>query len=152
MVRFTRRESGGEIARDGMALVTVWAEQEGRISPMRRFAAIITIAVVVLALTAGPAFASVCAGTSCGPVMVCATSNTPSCPMENGVPMAHASCGHPVDRGSRDVASTQPAQEAALASTPLSGVFVPPVKQLLTAAHPLSDARGAPHLTSVIRI
>lgn len=119
---------------------------------MRRFAAIVTIAVVVLALTAGPAFASVCAGAACGPAMVCATGATPACPMENGATMAHAACGHPMDRGSRDVASTQSAPDPGLAAAPHAGVVVQPARPLPAATFPMVDARGAPHLTSVIRI
>ena len=119
---------------------------------MKRLAAILTIAVVVLAMTAGPAFASACAGASCGPKMACEQSATLTCPMNTGVPYANAGCGHPMDRGSRDVASTQPAPDHGLVHAPLVGVFVRPAVPMAPATFPLIDARGAPHLTSVIRI
>lgn len=119
---------------------------------MKRFAAIVTIVVVVLAMSAGTAFASVCAGGTCASItMVCSEAGTASCPM--GVTqMLHSSCAHPMDRGSHDgVASTQTVDQAVVSSffaQPAAG----PVLRALVPASAAVDARGAPHLTSVIRI
>jgi len=119
---------------------------------LRRFVSVITIAVVVLAITAGPAFASVCAGSVCGTVMVCAPATSDACPMESGSPMAHSLCTHQADHGSRDVVSVQPAPDSAVAVVPVNGAVIFAVRPLGAGTFALADARGAPHLTSVIRI
>lgn len=120
---------------------------------MKRFAAIVTIVVVVLAMSAGTAFASVCAGGTCDrQLMVCPDTGSMACPMNAGATMAHSECGHPIDRGARDVVSAQTATDHAVVSTPLAvvpaGFSVGSLAPLALAA----DARGAPHLTTVIRI
>ena len=120
---------------------------------MKRFAAIVTIALVILAMSAGTAFAGVCVGSTCSTTtMVCPESGTVSCPMGNGAVMAHSSCSHPMDRGARDLVSGQTAPEHAVVSTPLAAL---PASFAIGALAPVSsvpDARGAPHLTAVIRI
>ena len=119
---------------------------------MRRFLSIITIAVVVLAITAGPAFASVCAGNMCGEVMVCTPVTSTACPMESGTPMMHALCNHTVDHGSRDAVSVPAGVDAVVAVTALPGSVIGPQAPLGVGTVLRADARGAPHLTSVIRI
>ena len=119
---------------------------------MRRFLAVITIAVVVLAMTAGPAFASVCAGSRCGMVMVCAPASTAACPMDSGTAMLHSLCAHQADHSSRDIISVQPGPDGVAAVVPLAGAAYLPPMPLGTGTFPLADARGAPHLTSVLRI
>ena len=119
---------------------------------MKRFAAIVTIAVVVLAMTAGPAMASVCAGSQCGEAMVCDQAYTPQCPRQNGAVMAHGDCGHSADRTVTGVVSNQAGPDFGLVGAPLPGALVPPTAALGVGAFPLADARGAPHLTSILRI
>lgn len=118
---------------------------------LKRLLSILTIAVVVLAVTAGPAFASVCAGTMCGEVMLCSPTTTSACPMESG-PMMHSLCTHGADHGSHDVVVTSPAPQHGLPSTPLEGTAQGTATLLRSGLCPLADARGAPHLTTVIRI
>jgi hypothetical protein len=136
----------------GTALVTVRASDIRVGAALRRFLAVITIAVVVLAITAGPAFASVCAGSMCGTVMVCAPVTTDACPMESGSPMMHTLCTHQADHGSRDVVAVPSAPDSTLAVVPLVGAVIFPATPLGAGTFPLADARGAPHLTTVIRI
>lgn len=119
---------------------------------MKRFATITMLAVVVLAMTVGPAFASVCAASQCGPVMVCEMALSPECPMQSGATMTHSDCAHAPDGRFGEWISTQSGPEAGLAAAPLSGVVTPPAAILGGSVLPLADARGAPHLTSVIRI
>jgi hypothetical protein len=120
---------------------------------LKRFAAIVTIVVVVLAMSAGTAFASVCVGMTCSTqAMVCSESASTSCPMENGAAMAHASCGHQLDRGARDAVSGQVGPEYAVVGTPIAVLPADTVVRGLASMLPASDARGAPHLTTVIRI
>lgn len=119
---------------------------------MKRFAAIATIALVVLTLGVGPAFASVCTAVACGPTMACPQAASPACPMKTGAPVARGACGHPMDHGSRDVVSNTATPDHGLAVTPISGVIPPAVAVLTSAAFPLADARGAPHMTAVLRL
>ncbi|HEY5277695.1 MAG TPA: hypothetical protein VIK38_14400 [Coriobacteriia bacterium] len=120
---------------------------------MKRLVSIVTLVVVVLAFSAGPAFTSVCSGSDCGPAMVCEMAATPACPMLNGAPLIHGTCGHPMGGADQDAASVPTGHhEPVLAVAPLAGSTV----RLSTApcawVLPLADARGAPHLTAVIRI
>jgi len=135
-----------------MVLVTVTLRVGGTGGILKRFAAIVTIAVVVLAMTAGPAMASVCAGSQCGEAMVCDQAYTPQCPMQNGAVMSHGDCGHSADRSAAATVSNQAGPDFGLVGAPLPGALVPPTAALGMSAFALADARGAPHLTSVIRI
>ena len=119
---------------------------------MKRFAAIVTIAVVVLTLGVGPAFASVCTAVACGPAMACPQAASVNCPMTSGAPVARGACGHPMDHGSRDVVSSPTAPDRVLAVTPMSGLAAPDVAVLGVRALPLVDARGAPHMSAVLRL
>ncbi len=120
---------------------------------MKRFAAIVTIAVVVLAMSAGTAFASVCVGSACGRSMVCSLATTAACPMENGALMSHSSCDHQPGSGIRDVVAPQPqGSEYALVVVTPGPVLAPLALSGVSSALLAPDARGAPHLTSVIRI
>jgi hypothetical protein len=113
----------------------------------------ITIVVVVLAMTAGPAFASVCSGPDCGPAMACTMAATPSCPMLDGSALVHGTCGHPMDGASRDAASVPSGHhEAGFVVSPLGDLGSRASVALSACVLPLADARGAPHLTAVIRI
>jgi len=119
---------------------------------MKRFVAIVTIAVLVLAMTAGTAFASVCVGTACGPVMACAPTTSPTCPMGSGQSMQHSSCNHTAEMQSRDATPTDTCHATYMAvvhATPIPAAHL--LGRLSLGAH-ASDARGAPHLTAVLRI
>jgi hypothetical protein len=118
---------------------------------MRRIAAIITIAVVVLAMTAGPAFASACVATECGPAMACSLVASPTCPMRTGAPMVQTSCPQPMDHGTREAVSVQPTPPASMVGTAFQAA-ASPATLAGSGAPLLADARGAPHLTAVIRI
>lgn len=120
---------------------------------MKRIAAIVTIAVVVLAMSVGTAFASVCAGGSCeGRGMMCPAVATAACPMKGGLAMTHSSCSHPAQLGTRDILSAQ--ADHSLPAIVSTLAVLPPRSALsgLVYAMPAPDARGAPHLTAVIRI
>jgi len=134
-----------------MALVIVSVQKEG-IGTVKRFASILTIAIVILAITAGPAFAAVCAGAQCAPMMVCATSSTPSCPMKSDAPTARSSCAHPMEKATGDAVQSKAGFEHAPAVVPARGIVVRPATSGRVATHSVADARGAPHMTSVIRI
>jgi hypothetical protein len=127
-------------------------QNRGREPDLRRFLSIITIAVVVLAVTAGPAFASVCAGNMCGEVMVCTPVTSTACPMESGTPMMHSLCNHTADHGSRDVVSVPTGTDGVPAVAALPGSVIRPQAPIGVGTSLHADARGAPHLTSVIRI
>jgi hypothetical protein len=118
---------------------------------VKRFAAIVTIAIVVLAMTAGPAFASACAATECGSAMGCALAASPACPMRTGAPTARSTCPQPMDHGVREAVPVQPAPVVALVGT--QSLAAAGSATLAGCSAPLlADARGAPHLTAVIRI
>jgi len=121
---------------------------------MKRFAAIVTIAVVIFTMSVGTAFASVCAmGETCGgEVMACEMSAPAACPMGGGQVMTHGGCDHSTDGVARDSVSLQPVHEKAAIATSLVVVPTVPVLRGFVAATAAPDARGAPHLTAVIRI
>ncbi len=118
---------------------------------LKRLASILTIAVVVLAISAGPAMASVCAGTQCGPVMVCESAFTPECPMVNGAVMSHGNCDHPTDPITLAAVSHQAGPDFGLIGAAIPGVSTPSKAALDVGTLVLSDARGAPHMTAVSR-
>jgi hypothetical protein len=67
--------------------------------------------------------------------------------------MLRGTCGHSMDTASRDAVAAQPAlQLPAMSTSSLPGVVAGPAIALTACVAPLVDARGAPHLTSVIRI
>jgi hypothetical protein len=119
---------------------------------MKRFVAIVTIAVLVLAMTAGTAFASVCVGTACGDVMVCAPTTSVSCPMDNGPSMAHSSCDHTAQVQSRDATPTDTGHATYMAVVHATPIPAAHLLGRLSLGARASDARGAPHLTAVLRI
>jgi hypothetical protein len=119
---------------------------------LKRFALIVTIAVVVLAIGVGPAFASVCAAVACSPATMCPVGSSAACPMKTGAPVARAVCGQPMDHGLRDAVSSHTAPDRGLTVALLPGAPVAPAAIVGAVTTPLADARGAPHLSAVIRI
>jgi hypothetical protein len=123
---------------------------------MKRFVAIVTIAVLILAMTAGSAFAYSCAGNVCcgmpATVPSCAPATSAACPMGGGSVMQHSAC----ERGdaSQPLRATSVQSPHDLAAVCVAVVRAPRagvLSALLTPAF-APDARGAPHLTSVLRI
>ena len=119
---------------------------------MKRFIITLAIATIVLANTAGPAFAAVCMATRCVESNPCLPEKPATCPMEESVPSAtHSKCSPPVTDRIRATVPVQPATDdvAILPSAPFvphgakAGVYV--------ASFHAPDARGAPHLTAVMR-
>jgi hypothetical protein len=117
---------------------------------MRRFVAIVTIAMLVLAMSAGTAFASVCTGGACGRVMLCAPTTSMACPMDSGVSMQHSTCDHTAQQV-REATPTQAGHDIFVVSVP--ALTIPSLHVLggLFAATHAPDARGAPHLSMVSR-
>ena len=66
--------------------------------------------------------------------------------------MAHAACGQSMDRSTRDVLANQTPQDPGLAAALPSRAAVQPPALVTAVQASIVDARGAPHLTSVIRI
>lgn len=119
---------------------------------MKRFAVIVTLACLIVAMTTGTAFARVCVDRACNDPMVCAPDTTIVCPMKSGPTMQHGGCDHRTQSQAREAVSVDHGQHlAALPAEPLS---IASAQALLgqerSAFAP--DARGAPHLTTVIRI
>jgi hypothetical protein len=128
---------------------------------MKRFVAILTTAVLVLAMSAGPAFAYTCSGDACCTGPGCAPTATPSCqpafipacPMTGGgQAVTNTGCMHG-DRHEPLSTTIVQADEGPVAVSVSAVAF--PGARLLAALHCegfAPDARGAPHLTTVIRI
>jgi hypothetical protein len=127
---------------------------------MKRFVAIVTIAVLVLAMSAGSAFAYSCVGNACcsipatapGSASACAPAASAACPMDAGTVMQHSACvrgdaGRPLGATSVQTPDEVPAVCVAAVSVPRSHAL-----GALPASAFAPDARGAPHLTSVLRI
>jgi hypothetical protein len=116
---------------------------------VKRLLVISLLVVVVLAMTVSTAFASTC-GSGCTSAMACNVTLSGACPMS--APSALSpSCSHPDQRQGREASALQHQQPGATAVTVTSGFAAPPTCKF--ASTPLApDARGAPHLTAVIRI
>ena len=119
---------------------------------MKRFAAIVMIVVVVLAMSVGTAFASVCVGGSCDGRMLCPTGASISCPMADGGAMLHSSCDHRADVSAKDAVSAAAGADHYAVTSALYATPVPCALSGASSALIVQDARGAPHLTTVIRI
>jgi len=119
---------------------------------MKRLVSITTIALVILALTAGPAFALACVGMDCSPVTECAMSATPTCPMAEGKDVLHSACDEPVDRGVREGVTADRSPHLDLAAVPATAQPVPALRWTALISARTPDARGAPHLTAVLRL
>ena len=117
---------------------------------MRRFVAILTIVLLVLAMTAGTAFANVCSGSACDGAMLCAPTTSMSCPMGTGQSMQHSSCDHTAAQ-LREATPTEPGHPIYVTS--VQALTIASVRLLgsLPSATHAPDARGAPHLSAVSR-
>lgn len=118
---------------------------------MKRIAVMVTLACLVVAMTTGSAFARVCTGDACGDAMVCAPGVLQSCPMSDGSTMQHSQCDHEAQAQAREAVSADPGHTpAALSVTPLA---IRPVLGFagLYRSPRAPDARGAPHLSAVMR-
>jgi len=69
----------------------------------------------------------------------------------SGSSSLHSSCRHDTGRDAKDAVSGQPVVEQALVADPLS-LPEPPLPRGAASTATAPDARGAPHLTVVIRI
>jgi hypothetical protein len=116
---------------------------------VRRVLLITVVAVLVLVLSAGTAFASACAVAPCDAMKAIAA------------PMAAAGCPSSGVRAHCDMQPKQLTSDTSAPRTPpevssgvVADVLVPATVFGSSAvpALPAADARGAPHLTAVIRI
>jgi hypothetical protein len=115
---------------------------------VKRLLVISLLVVVVLAMTVGTAFASTCGG-SCTNAMACKGALSRTCPM--GAPAAlGASCAHPDQQQVREASVPQPPAGASAVSVTADHAVPTSCGPAPTLLAP--DARGAPHLTSVLRI
>lgn len=120
---------------------------------MKRFAAIVAVATLVLTMSVGTAYAGVCVGMDCSEMTwTCAEAGTPACPdMGGDAPALHDACQHGPEREADEAVAVTPALEQALVADPLP-LTEPELPQGIAPASSAPDARGAPHLTAVIRI
>jgi len=124
---------------------------------MKRIASIVTLACLVVLLTTGSAFARVeCGGCGCAdrPVAAsagCATQLTSACAMGDGQTMKHSGCGHETTAQQSEVVPA--AQNHLQAAVVVEPVVVRPSSLLggLFSSLRAPDARGAPHLSAVMR-
>ncbi|HEY5549013.1 MAG TPA: hypothetical protein VIL17_05410 [Coriobacteriia bacterium] len=124
---------------------------------MKRFAVIVTLSFLVVFMTTGSAFALVCNGCGCSDSRNAATTScaasrsTGSCAMGDGQTMQQSSCGHDTQAQSRESVSVEPSHSpAAVVVGPI--VLRPAlILQGLVRSHYAPDARGAPHLSAVMR-
>ena len=120
-------------------------------SQVKRVATIFATTVLVLVMTTGSAFALSCTSASCAKSMSCSSAVAMPCPMQGAMAMLQSICDHDAQRLPGDVATTQRvADPVALAGTTAPAVTLATLAA--PAAPPPLDARGAPHLTAVIRI
>lgn len=122
---------------------------------MKRFVSIVMIALVVLAMSAGTAFASVCIAPSCAGTMRCDLGATSlhmgmEMPPSTGI---QARCNMGAQRTSSDIVAPQSHAErpepAVAAPAP---VLAPIVGSPAAVAFVPAGARGAPHLSAVLRL
>jgi hypothetical protein len=84
--------------------------------------------------------------------MSCPPKTSVSCPVDGGQPMLHSTCNHTVRAQSRDATPTEPGHGIFVAA--VHATVVPPAHLLASLPQEVqaTDARGAPHLSVVIRI
>jgi hypothetical protein len=126
---------------------------------LRRFVAIATIALLVFAMSAGTAFAYSCTGDACCTGSMCAPTAIPTCgpaalaacPMSVGQAIHSAGCMHGDEAQPLGATSVQAGQD--FAAVCVTAIPVPGVRSLTGPSRSafVPDARGAPHLTSVMR-
>ena len=118
---------------------------------MKRIAVIVTLACLVVAMTTGSAFVRACADDACGDSMVCAPGIVQTCPMGDGETMQHSACDHGPQAQAHEAVSADPGH--APAALPAQALITRPVLELrgLFRSPRAPDARGAPHLSAVIR-
>lgn len=118
---------------------------------MKRVVTIVTLACLMVAMTAGFAFATVCTNGACGDSMACVPIAAPICPMDSDQAMRHTSCDHENQAQQRETVSAAPMHVHA--ALPARALAIPPACALrgLSSTSHVPDARGAPHLGMVIR-
>lgn len=126
---------------------------------MKRFVTIVTIAALVFATSAGTAFAYSCTADVCCAGSMCAPASTPTCgptasaacPMPVGQTVHRSGCMHPQEHQPLRATADQAVHEYAAVS--VSAVRVPGIGPLAGRGRAafVPDARGAPHLISVMR-
>jgi hypothetical protein len=115
---------------------------------VKRLLVTVLLVVVALAMTAGTAYASTCGG-GCAGAMACNAAASGKCPM-SAPSTLNPSCAHPSQSVAREASASQPLPGgSALSAAPEPAV---PCPRVFVSTPRTSDARGAPHLTSVIRI
>src|ERR1035437_5616048 len=120
-------------------------------SQVKRVATIFATTVLVLVMTTGSAFALTCTSASCSMAMSCESAVAAKCPMQGAMTMLQSNCDHPSTRPPGDVATTQRAFDPLTLATAITPAIVT-ANGAVQAGPPPQDARGAPHLTAVIRI
>lgn len=118
---------------------------------MKRTAAIVTLACLIVVMTTGSAFARACAGDACGEAMICAPATIETCPMGDGQTMQHSTCDHGAQAQPREAVSSDPTHVPA--ALPAQALTIRPAlsfQGLFRSPH-APDARGAPHLGMVLR-
>jgi hypothetical protein len=121
---------------------------------VKRLAAIIVIVTLVLAVTAGPAFASACPCGACADsTMSCSVAAALSCqtPMSSSS-TALGSCDSRSERIAREGTVVEPGSEHVAVASALTARIAPAAYAAPAPASIAPDARGAPHLTAVLRI
>lgn len=122
---------------------------------LKRLAAIVIVTALILTMSAGTAFAAACSsGMPCEKQtkMPCCSERTYTCAdMAGQGTVLHSTCEHETDRDVKDAVTAQPIPPVAVAGESLP-VAAPLHRLGFTHGLLACDARGAPHLTSVIRI
>jgi hypothetical protein len=115
----------------------------------------VAAATLVLAVTVSPAFASVCSCPDCASATMTCSMSMPSasgCAMPGQQSMGRGACGTQADRSGRDGTVADPSADRILGLTARVAFAAPPLRLLFCLAPIAPDARGAPHLTSVLRL
>jgi hypothetical protein len=120
---------------------------------VKRIAAIMVVAALILTMSVGTAYAAACAGMVCSPSgMAKPMMGVAVCPeMAGQNAVMHTTCDHRTGHDTKEAVAVQPSASDAMVAY---GLPVPPAVRSLRAERVSvsGDARGAPHLTSVIRI
>jgi hypothetical protein len=121
---------------------------------VKRFAFIAMIAVIVLAMTAGTAFASVCFGPRCDGPMRCETGVVDGhAGMHEPSGSVRGSCSMGDNHRTSDISASQSSSERPAPSAVTPTVAAPPALVVSVLSVPVpADARGAPHLSAVLRL
>jgi hypothetical protein len=122
---------------------------------LKRFVVMFAVVALVFAVSAGPAFASACACADCAlSRMPCSVAPVAACtmPMVHTACVSSSPCGTTVDRALHESTAAETGFQHGAVAQAVVVQAVPAARACALLCIVTADARGAPHLTALLRI